>query len=255
MASSDGLRAAPLGAAGRPARRAARTPTSSRPSLTAPRDDRGHVRKVVIRAQLHRRMHAVSDRGWEWPKYTQRPHGRAKGRQVPQASDDDDVGDGPRRERPVHPPLVIRRASRPASRRQGAAPRAQAASAEQQARPSARRRRRRRASPPEPPAAAKSANASPRAASAARGSAGRPSTRGQGAVAAADVLLELVDLGERVQRGKQGAEARAAPARAPGRSAPRSPPIPAYGVSVPNPHMLISQSAPATALSRSGGTE
>jgi len=30
---------------------------------------------------------------------------------------------------------------------------------------------------------------------------------------------------------------------------------PAAGVSVPKPHMLMSQSAPATALSRSGGTE
>ena len=30
---------------------------------------------------------------------------------------------------------------------------------------------------------------------------------------------------------------------------------PANGVSVPKPHMLMIQSAPATALSRSGGTE
>ncbi len=30
---------------------------------------------------------------------------------------------------------------------------------------------------------------------------------------------------------------------------------PASGVSVPKPHMLMIQSAPATALSRSGGTE
>ena len=29
----------------------------------------------------------------------------------------------------------------------------------------------------------------------------------------------------------------------------------ASGVSVPNPHMLITQSTPATALNRNGGTE
>ena len=81
-----------------------------------------------------------------------------------------------------------------------------------------------------------------------------PSTQGEGPVAAAGVLLELIELGQRIERREQRAEGQQ---HEPARRIERQPGAaqPASGVRVPNPNMLMIQSAPATALSRSGGTE
>ena len=81
-----------------------------------------------------------------------------------------------------------------------------------------------------------------------------PEHQGEGPIAAAAILLELVDLGERIERREQGTEASSTNPRA-GSSGTPVAAQPAYGVSVPKPNMLMIQSAPGTAFKRNGGTE
>src|SRR5213080_1915420 len=60
----------------------------------------------------------------------------------------------------------------------------------------------------------------------------------QGPIAPPAVFVQLIQLGERIEPREQGAKAEQE-----------------QGVNEPNPHILINQSTPATALKRNGGTE
>src|SRR6476661_3987815 len=130
-------------------------------------------------------------------KYTQPPTGEPRGSRTP-GQDDDEVGDGPRAQGPVHPALVIGRAP----------PRPPGAPWQQHGRPGAEGQEQsgpapevgRPASPARPSTGQhEDRKGEPGAGDRDRKTAPDAERRSQGAIAAADVLLYLIDLGERVQ--------------------------------------------------------